>query len=168
MEKFQPVIDWFTHRGGKYAGDSAPSLYQDADTKFWEEIEHTGNHEIKYRGLQLFVTEVSLGDEKSIISLQYLLDHSRHDEDDNQAINTAIELLEPLLPEKAEFDLSCSIGTDIFLIRDLKDDDLEPTKLDEILTTLTKFAEFATTKVSILHLAPEFELKKTLKAGGEA
>jgi hypothetical protein len=124
MEKFQPVIDWFTDRGGKYAGDSAPSLYQDADTKFWEEIEHTGNHEIKYRGLQLFVTEVSLGSEKSIISLQYLLDHSRQDEDDNEAINTAIELLEPLLPEKAEFDLSCSIGTDIFLIRDLEDDDL--------------------------------------------
>ena len=168
MEKFQPVIDWFTDRGGKHAGDSAPSLYQDADTKFWEEIEHTGNHEIKYRGLQLFVTEVSLGSEKSIISLQYLLDHSRHDEDDNQAINTAIELLEPLLPEKAEFDLSCSIGTDIFLIRDLKDDDLEPTKLDEILATITKFAEFAATKVSILYVAPEFELKKTLKAGGEA
>ena len=162
MEKFQPVIDWFTDRGGKYAGDSAPSFYQDADTKFWEEIEHTGNHEIKYRGLQLFVTEVSLDDENSIISLQYLLDHSRHDEDDNQAINTAIELLEPLLPEKAEFDLSCSIGTDIFLIRDLEDDDLEPTKLDEILTTLTKFAEFATTKVSILYIAPEFELKKLL------
>ena len=162
MEKFQPVIDWFTDRGGKYAGDSAPSFYQDADTKFWEEIEHTGNHEIKYRGLQLFVTEVSLDDENSIISLQYLLDHSRHDEDDNQAINTAIELLEPLLPEKAEFDLSCSIGTDIFLIRDLEEDDLEPTKLDEILTTLTKFAEFATTKVSILYIAPEFELKKLL------
>ena len=162
MEKFQPVIDWFTDRGGKYAGDSAPSFYQDADTKFWEEIEHTGNHEIKYRGLQLFVTEVSLDDENSIISLQYLLDHSRHDEDDNQAINTAIELLEPLMPEKAEFDLSCSIGTDIFLIRDLEGADLEPTKLDEILTTLTKFAEFATTKVSILYIAPEFKLKKTL------
>ena len=162
MENFQPVIDWFTDRGGKYSGDSAPSLYQDADTKFWEEIEHTGNHEIKYRGLQLFVTEVSLGEDESIISLQYLLDHSRQDEDDNEAINTAIELLEPLLPEKAEFDLSCSIGTDIFLIRDLEDADLEPTKLDEILTTITKFAEFATTKVSILHLAPEFELKKTL------
>ena len=162
MEKIQPVIDWFTDRGGKYFGDSAPSLYQDADTKFWEKIEHSGNHEIKYRGLQLFVTEVSLGGEKSIISLQYLLDHGRQDEDDNEAINTAIELLEPLLPEKAEFDLSCSIGTDIFLIRDLEDDDLEPTRLDEILTTLTKFAEFATTKVSILHLAPEFELKKTL------
>ena len=162
MEKFQPVIDWFTDRGGKYDGDSAPSLYQDADTKFWEEIEHSGNHEIKYRGLQLFVTEVSMDDEKSIISLQYLLDHGRQDEDDNEAINTAIELLEPLLPEKAEFDLSCSIGTDIFLIRDLEGDDLEPTKLDEILTTITKFAEFATTKVSILHLAPEFELKKTL------
>ena len=162
MEKFQPVIDWFTDRGGKYAGDSAPSLYQDADTKFWEEIEHSGNHEIKYRGLQLFVTEVSLDEDESIISLQFLLDHSRQDEDDNEAINTAIELLEPLLPEKAEFDLSCSIGTDIFLIRDLEDADLEPTKLDEILTTITKFAEFATTKVSILHLAPEFKLKKTL------
>lgn len=162
MEKFQPVIDWFTDRGGKYAGDSAPSLYQDADTRFWEEIEHSGNHEVQYRGLQLFVTEVSLDEDESIISLQFLLDHSRHDEDDNEAINTAIELLEPLLPEKAEFDLSCSIGTDIFLIRDLEDDDLEPTKLDEILTTITKFAEFATTKVSILYIAPEFELKKTL------
>jgi hypothetical protein len=162
MEKFQPVIDWFTDRGGKYAGDSAPSLDQDADTKFWEEIEHSGNHEVQYRGLQLFVTEVSMGDEKSIISLQFLLDHGRQDEDDNEAINTAIELLEPLLPEKAEFDLSCSIGTDIFLIRDLEDDDLEPTKLDEILTTITKFAEFATTKVSVRYIAPEFELKKAL------
>ena len=162
MEKFQPVIDWFTDRGGKYGGDSSPTLYQDADTKFWEEIEHTGNHEIKYRGLQLFVTEVSLDDENSIISLQYLLDHGRHDEDDNQAINTAIELLEPLLPEEAEFDLSCSIGTDIFLIRDLEGADLEPTNLDEILTTITKFAEFATTKVSVLYIAPKFELKKSL------
>ena len=162
MEKFQPVINWFTDRGGKYGGDSSPSLYQDADTKFWEEIEHSGNHEIKYRGLQLFVTEVSLDEDESIISLQFLLDHGRQDEDDNEAINTAIELLEPLLPEKAEFDLSCSIGTDIFLIRDLEDDDLEPTKLDEILTTITKFAEFATTKVSVLYIAPEFELKKTL------
>jgi hypothetical protein len=168
MEKVQPVIDWFKDRGGKYGGDSAPSLYQDADTKFWEEIEHTGNHEIKYRGLQLFVTEVSLGGGKSIISLQYLLDHGRNDDDDGEAINTAIELLEPLLPEKAEFDLSCSIGTDIFLIRDLEDAELEPKKLDEILTTITKFAEFATTKVSVFYLAPEFELKKTLKAGGEA
>ena len=112
--------------------------------------------------MQLFVTEVSLDEDESIISLQFLLDHGRNDEDDNEAINTAIELLEPLLPEKAEFDLSCSIGTDIFLIRDLEEDDLEPTKLDEILTTITKFAEFATTKISILHLAPEFELKKTL------
>jgi len=162
MEKFQPVIDWFTERGGKYFGDSSPSLYQDADIKLWEEVEHTGNHEVQYRGLQLFVTEVSSDDEKSIISLQYLLDHSRKDDDDGEAINTAIELLEPLLPEKAEFDLSCSIGTDIFLIRDLEDDDLEPTKLDEILTTITKFAEFATTKVSILYIAPEFELKKSL------
>ena len=94
--------------------------------------------------------------------MQYLLDHSRHDDDDGEAINTALELLEPLLPAEAEFDLSCSIGTDIFLIRDLEDADLEPTKLDEILTTLTKFAEFATTKVSVLYIAPELELKKSL------
>jgi len=38
---------------------------------------------------------------------------------------------------------------------------MKPEKLDEILTPLTKFAEFATTKVSIIHLAPEFKLKKT-------
>jgi len=36
-----------------------------------------------------------------------------------------------------------------------------PAKLDEIVTTLTKFAEFAKTKVSILYTAPEFTLKHT-------
>ena len=161
MEKFQPVIDWFTDRGGKYAGDSAPSLYKDADNRIWEEIEHSGNHEIKYRGLQLFVTEVSLDEDKSIISLQYLLDHGRNDDDDGELINTAIELLEPLLPEKAEFEVGCSIGTDVFLVRSLTKEELEPAKLDEIVTTLTKFAEFAKTKVSILYTVPEFTLKHT-------
>jgi len=43
----------------------------------------------------------------------------------------------------------------------LDDDNLKPEKLDKILTTLTKFAEFAMTKVSILPIAPEFELKNS-------
>ena len=66
------------------------------------------------------------------------------------------------MPEDAELDISYSIGTDIFLLRELETEDLKPEKLDEILTPLTKFAEFATTKVSILHLAPEFQLKSSL------
>ena len=41
------------------------------------------------------------------------------------------------------------------------DDNLKPEKLDKILTTLTKFAEFAMTKVSILPIAPVFELKNS-------
>jgi hypothetical protein len=47
-------------------------------------------------------------------------------------------------------------------LRELETEDLKPEKLDEILTPLTKFAEFATTKVSILHTAPEFKLKLSL------
>jgi len=159
MEKFQPVIDWFTDRGGKYSGDSSIGIYRDENGDFPYEIEHTGNHEVQYRRLQIFVTEVSLDEDESIVALQFLLDHGRNDDDDDAAITAAIELLEPLLPKKAEFELSCSLGTDIFLLRDLENDDLAPAKLDEILTTLTKFAEFATTKISILHLAPEFKLK---------
>ena len=159
MEKFQLVIDWFTDRGGKYSGDSSIGIYRDENGDFPYEIEHTGNHEIQYRGLQIFVTEVSLDEHNSIVTLQFLLDHSRNDDDDDAAITAAIKLLEPLLPKKAEFELSYSLGTDIFLLRDLEDEDLAPAKLDKILTTLTKFAEFATTKVSILHLAPEFKLK---------
>ena len=73
-----------------------------------------------------------------------------------------INELEPLLPERAEFEISFSIGTDVFLLRDLDTEDLKPEKLDEILTPLNKFAEFAMTKVSILHLAPEFKSKTSL------
>ena len=162
MDKVQTVIDWFIDRGGKYGGDSSPAIYRDENGDFPYEIEHTDNHEIQYRGLQIFITEVSLNEKGSIIALQFLLDHGRNDDDDDATITAAIELLEPLLPKKAEFELSCSLGTDIFLLRDLEEDDLEPAKLDEILTTLTKFAEYATTKVSILHIAPEFKLKSPL------
>ena len=48
MEKIQPVIDWFTDRGGKYQGDSSPGIYRDEDGETPYEIEHTGNHEVSY------------------------------------------------------------------------------------------------------------------------
>lgn len=159
MERIQPVIDWFTNRGGKYCGDKTISHYQDENYESYEEIEHSGNHEVQYRGLQIFVMEDSVDDEKTRVVLQYLLEHSRDDDDDDTSIEDAINELEPLLPEKAEFELGSSIGTDVFLLRDLDNDDLEPNKLDEILTTLTKFAEIAMKRISILYLAPEFKLR---------
>ena len=159
MERIQPVIDWFTDRGGKYRGDSSPAIYRDEDGETPYEIEHTGNHEISYRGLQIFLTEDSFENGEIKIVMQYLLEHGRNDDDDDTSIQDAISKLEPLLPEGAEFEISFSIGTDVFLLRDLDTEDLQPEKLDKILTPLTKFAEFATTKVSILHIAPEFKLK---------
>ena len=80
---------------------------------------------------------------------------------DDDSIEKAVAELEPMLPEKAEIEVGCSIGTDVFLVRSLNKEELEPAKLDEIMTTLTKFAEFARTKVSILYTAPEFTLKHT-------
>ena len=162
MKKIQPVIDWFTDRGGKYQGDSSPASYRDENGDFPYEIEHTGNHEIRYRRLQIFITENSFDNDGTKVVMQYLLEHSRNDNDDDTSIEDAISELEPLLPEGAEFEIACSIGTDVFLLRELRTEDLKPEKLDEILTPLTKFAEFATTKVSIIHLAPEFTLKKSL------
>ena len=159
MERIQPVIDWFTDRGGKYQGDSSPAVYRDENGVFLEEIEHTGNHEISYRGLQIFLTEDIFENDKIKVVMQYLLEHSRNDDDDDTSLEDAISELKPLLPEHAEFEISFSIGTDVFLLRDLDTEDLKPEKLDEILTPLNKFAEFAMTKVSILHLAPEFKLK---------
>ena len=159
MERIQPVIDWFTDRGGKYRGDSSPAIYRDEDGETPYEIEHTGNHEISYRGLQIFLTEDSFENDEIKVVMQYLLEHGRNDDDDDTSIQDAINELEPLLPEGVEFEISCSIGTDVFLLRDLDTEDLQPEKLDKILTPLTKFAEFATTKVSILHIAPEFKLK---------
>ena len=159
MERIQPVIDWFTDRGGKYGGDSSPAIYRDEDGETPYEIEHTGNHEVSYRGLQIFITEYSFENGEMKIVMQYLLEHGRDDDDDNTSLEDAINELEPLLPEGAEFEISFSIGTDVFLLRDLDTEDLKPEKLDQILTPLNKFAEFAMTKVSILHIAPEFQLK---------
>ena len=162
MEKIQPVINWFTDRGGKYLGDSSPGIYRDEDGETPYEIEHTGNHEVSYRGLQIFITEDSFENGEMKIVMQYLLEHGRNDDDDDTSLENAISELKPLMPEGAEFEISFSIGTDVFLLRDLNTEDLKPEKLDQILTPLTKFAEFATTKVSILYLAPKFQLKKSL------
>ena len=162
MEKIQPVIDWFTDRGGKYQGDSSPGIYRDEDGETPYEIEHTGNHEISYRGLQIFLTEDIFENDEIKVVMQYLLEHGRNDDDNDTSLEDAINELEPLLPEGAEFEISFSIGTDVFLLRDLDTEDLQPEKLDKILTPLNKFAEFAMTKVSILHIAPEFKLKSSL------
>ena len=148
MEKIQPVINWFTDRGGKYIGEDD-----------FVEIEDSGNKEVQYRGLQIFIKELLFTNHKTVVVLQYLLEHGRNDDDDDTSLEDAVNELEPLLPEDAELEISYSIGTDVFLLRELNTEELKPEKLDEILTPLTKFAEFATTKVSILHLIPEFKLK---------
>ena len=148
MEKIQPVIDWFTDRGGKYIGGDD-----------FVEIEDSGNQEVQYRGLQIFINEHLFDNDETVVVLQYLLEHGRNDDDNDTSLEDAISELEPLLPEDAELEISYSIGTDVFLLRELNTEELMPEKLDEILTPLTKFAEFATTKVSILHLIPEFKLK---------
>ena len=159
MERVQPVINWFTDRGGKYFGDSAPSYYRDENYEGFVETEHSGNHEVQYRGLQIFMKEISwIGNDETVL-VQYLLEHGRNDDEEDTSLEDAINELEPLVPEDAELDISYSIGTDIFLLRELNTEELTPEKLDEILTPLTKFAEFATTKVSTLHLAPEFQRK---------
>ena len=162
MEKIQPVINWFTDRGGKYLGDTSPGIYQDEDGETPYEVEHSGNQEIQYRGLQIFINELLFDNYETVVVLQYLLEHGRNDDDDDTSLEDAVNELEPLLPEDAELEISYSIGTDVFLLREIDDDELDAEKLDKILTPLTKFAEFAMTKVSILHLAPGFKLKKSL------
>ena len=131
----------------------------DEDVYLPGEIDRSALIEIAWRGLQIFLGEIFFENNTSTVSIQFLLDHGRNDDDDDTSIKNAISELEPLLPEGAEFEISHSIGTDIFLLRELSAEDLKPDKLDRILTTLTKFAELAVTKVSILHLVPEFELK---------
>jgi len=161
MELLQPVINWFTERGGKYEGDSSPAFFDTEGCSFSGEIKHAGNHEVRFRGLQIFVTEDVYDTAETKIVVQYLLEHGGMYDDDAVSIDDAIKEIEPLLPENAEFEISHSIGNDVFLLRELGVKEMKPEKLDEILTPLTKFAEFATTKVSIIHLAPEFKLKKT-------
>lgn len=162
MKNLQQVINWFTERGGKYEGDSSPAFFDAESGSFSGEIEHTGNHEVRFRGLQIFLTEDVYETDGIKIVVQYLLEHGRNCDGDAESIEDAIREIVPLLPENAEFEISNSIGIDVFLLRQLGIEEMKPEKLDEILTPLTKFAEFATTKVSIIHLAPEFKLKKSL------
>ena len=165
MERIQPVINWFTDRGGKYFGDSAPSYYRDENYEGFVEIEHSGNHEVQYRGLQIFMKEISwIGNNETVV-VQFLLEHGRNDDEDDLSLEDAINELEPLVPEDAELDINYSIGTDVFLLRELNTEELRPEKLNEILTPLTKFAEFAMSKVSIFHTAPQLKLKNQLATG---
>ena len=210
MERIQPVIDWFTDRGGKFVKSSStsdhvkvvnnssesltkysdhnaengacsisdelydyvinngpePTSWAEADNEedvfLPGEIDRSALIEIAYRGLQIFLGEIFFDDNSSTVSIQFLLDHGRNDDDDDKSLEDAINELEPLLPEGAKFEISYSIGTDIFLLRELDNDELDVEKLDKILSSLTKFAEFAVTKVSILLLAPELKLKSSL------
>ncbi len=210
MENIQPVLNWFTDRGGKIIKSGSTSdhelvvnnsrekltkcsdhfaeigacsisdeLYDyvvnngpepaswaeadnDEDVFLPGEIDRSALIEIAWRGLQIFLGEIFFENNTSTVSIQFLLDHGRNDDDDDTSMKNAIGGLEPLLPEGAEFEISHSMGTDIFLLCELSAEDLKPDKLDRILTTLTKFAEFAVTKVSILHLAPELKLKSSL------
>ena len=165
MESVQPVINWFTDRGGKYVGDSAPSYHRDENYEGFVEIENSGNHEVQYRGLQIFINEDFYDNDAAVVVLQYLLEHGRNDDKDDKSLEDAINELEPLVPEYAELDINYSIGTDVFLLRELNTEELRPEKLNEILTPLTKFAEFAMSKVSIFHTASQLKLKNQMATG---
>jgi hypothetical protein len=132
------------------------------DTDCPDEIGQSDLQELTCQGLQIFLGEIFFNDDTSTVSLQFLFDHGRSDVDDNSSLEDAINELEPLLPERAEFEICHSNGTDIFLLRELETEDLKPEKLDALLQPLTKFAEFAMTKVSILHTAPEFKLRNRM------
>ena len=164
MDELAKVIDWFLKQGGKYGNNGFLDEFDGNDS--WETIKHTDLHEIHYRRLQIFVANLPDFGDNTKIELQYLLDHSRYDDDADDAINKAIKNLEPMLPEGAKFEISSSVGTNIFLIRVLSHKDLEPENLDQILTTLTDFAEVAMKRVSILYTAPRLE--KVLKHYGLA
>ena len=153
------LYDYVVNNGPEPA--SWAEVDNDEDVFLPGEIDRSALIEIAWRGLQIFLGEIFFDNNSSTVSIQFLLDHSRIDDDDT-SLEDVINELELLLPEGAEFEISHSIGTDIFLLRELSEEDLKPDKLDRILTPLTKFAEFAVTKVSIFHLAPEFKPKMSL------
>jgi len=156
MGHLLPVIDWFLKNGGRYGDSNFLDRFDGSDS--WAALEHGDLCEIHFRRLQIFVAGLPNSGAETEIELQYLLDHSRA-AGEIGSIDDAIKGLEPMLPEKAHFEIGSSAGTDIFLLRELDNDELDPEKLDKILSSLTKFAEFAVTKVSILHLATEFKLR---------
>lgn len=73
MKNLRPLINWFTERGGKYKGDSSPAFFDTESCSFSGEIEHTGNHEVRFRGLQIFLTENIYDTDEIKIVVQYLL-----------------------------------------------------------------------------------------------
>jgi len=149
-----PVIDWFLKNGGRYGDSGFLDRFDGNDS--WVALDHGDLREIHFRRLQIFVAGLFNPGEETGIELQYLLDHSRA-AGEMCAIDNAIKSLEPMLPEKAYFEIGSSAGTDIFLIRVLSGKDLEPENLDQILPTLNDFAELAIKRVSILYNAPTFK-----------
>ena len=111
MDELAKVIDWFLKQGGKYGNNGFLDRFDGNDS--WETIKHTDLHEIHYHRLQIFIASLPDFGDDTKIELQYLLDHSRYDDDTDDPINKAIKNLEPLLPEKVQFEIGSSIGTDI-------------------------------------------------------
>ena len=89
MKNLQPVINWFTERGGKYEGDSSPAFFDAESGSFSGEIEHTGNHEVRFCGLQIFLTEDIYETDEIKIVVQYLLEHGRNYDGDAVSIDDA-------------------------------------------------------------------------------
>jgi len=154
MDQLLPVIDWFLKNGGRYGDSGFLDRFDGNDS--WVALDHGDLREIHFRRLQIFVAGLFNPGKATEIELQYLLDHSRA-ADEMCAINNAIKSLEPILPEKAHFEIGSSVGTDIFLIRLLSGKDIETENLDQILPTLNDFADLAIKRVSILYTAPKFK-----------
>jgi len=154
MGQLLQVIDWFLKNGGRY-GDSGFLDRFDGNNS-WVALDQGDLCEIHFRRLQIFVAVLPNSGDTTEIELQYLLDHSRV-AGEMCAINDAIKGLEPMLPEKAHFEIGSSVGTDIFLIRVLSGKDFKPENLDQILPTLNDFAKLAMKRVSILYSAPKFK-----------
>jgi len=74
--------------------------------------------EIQFRGMQIFITD-NMDENDPLVELLYLLEHGRNDEDDDGSIEKAVAELEPMLPEKAEFETAklCEIVTNSHQIR---------------------------------------------------
>jgi len=161
MVQLLPVIDWFLKNGGRYGDSDFLDRFDGNDS--WAALEHGDLCEIHFRRLQIFVAGLPNSGAETQIELQYLLDHSRT-AGEIGSIDDAIKVLEPMLPEKAHFEIGSSAGTDIFLIRVLSGKDLEPASLEQILPTLNDFAELAMKRISILYTAPKF--KRVVKRYG--
>jgi len=154
MTQLLPVVDWFLKNGGRYGDSDFLARFDGNDS--WAALDNGDLREIHFRRLQIFVACLPNSGEATEIELQYLLDHSRA-AGDLCAINNAIKSLEPMLPERAYFEIGSSAGTNILLIRVLSGKYLEPENFDQILPTLNDFAERAMKRISILYTAPKLK-----------